>query len=145
MQKKIVESFFCFWDNSIWIGWLKLSVLRREYFQSALSMLGKSLEIFHITNRDFLQVNRLQRDHYIWERCCHANFNNVSARLPCCFGKDPLKRDFVAIDLTLFFGLRNFGNTSARRVILFFWEYSKLKRDFKNAEKKLRKGFLFSM
>ena len=36
------------------------------------------------------------------------------------FLKDPSQRDFIDIDLTLFFGLGNFGITSATRVIFFF-------------------------
>ena len=52
--------------------------------------------------------------------CCRSNFNNVWASLPCCFPKDPLKLDLLEIDLTMFFGVRNFGNTPAMRVIFFF-------------------------
>ena len=61
-SEKNWEKVFCFWDNSIWIGCVKLSLLRREYLPSALSMLGKSLEILHITNRNFLKVNCLHSD-----------------------------------------------------------------------------------
>ena len=32
---------------------------------------------------------------------------------------DPLKQDFLGIDLTTFLGLCNFGNTSTMRVIFF--------------------------
>ena len=60
--KKNSEKFFCFWDNCIWIGCVKLSLLRREYLPSALSVLGNSLEILHITNRNFLKVNCLHSD-----------------------------------------------------------------------------------
>ena len=35
MHKKNVAKVFCFWDNSISIGCVKLSVLRREYLPSA--------------------------------------------------------------------------------------------------------------
>ena len=61
-SEKNWEKVFCFWDNSIWIGCVKLSLLRREYLPSAFSVLGNSLEILHITNRDFLKVN-----------CLHSN------------------------------------------------------------------------
>ena len=57
--------------------------------------------------------------------------------------KDPSKQDFFDIDLTRFFGVRKFGNTSAMRVIFFFWKCSKFKLDFKNAEKKSEKVFYF--
>ena len=51
---------------------------------------------------------------------CPSNLNNVWACLPCCFFTDPLKWDFLGIDLTKFLGVRNIGNTSAMRVIFFF-------------------------
>ena len=52
-------------------------------------------------------------------------FQLIWARLPCCFSKDPLKRDFLDIDLTTFFGVSNFGNTSAMTLI-FFWKMFKI-------------------
>ena len=48
------EKFFCFLYTCIWIGRLKLSLLTKVYLPSALSVLGNSLAILHITNRDFL-------------------------------------------------------------------------------------------
>ena len=45
-----------------WIGFVKLSVLRREYLPSAFDM----LDVLHITNTDFLSVNCLHVDQYIW-------------------------------------------------------------------------------
>ena len=59
--KKNSEKVFCFWDNSIWIGCIKLSVLRREYLPSELNLLKNSLKILHITNRD-LFVSQLHSD-----------------------------------------------------------------------------------
>ena len=35
------------------------------------------------------------------------------------FGKDALKKDFLGIDLTSFFGVRNIGHKSAMSVIFF--------------------------
>ena len=51
--------------------------------------------------------------------CCHSNVNNDWARLPSSFSKGPMKPDFSDIDLTTFFGVRNFRNKSAIRIILF--------------------------
>ena len=62
MQKKNQKIFFFFRENSISIGCVKLSLFRREYLPSALSVLGNSLEILHITNRDFFQINSFHRD-----------------------------------------------------------------------------------
>ena len=60
--QKNSEKVFSFPDYCIWIGCVKLSLLRREYLPSALSVLGNSLDILHITNRNFLKVNCLHRD-----------------------------------------------------------------------------------
>ena len=51
--KKKIE-IFCFRDTYTWIRCVKLCLSRREYLPSALSVLGKSFEISHITDRDFL-------------------------------------------------------------------------------------------
>ena len=56
------EKVFCFYDNSIWIGWVNLSVLRRKYLSSAVNVLTNSLKILHSTNIDFLQLNYIQSD-----------------------------------------------------------------------------------
>ena len=54
--------------------------------------------------------------------------------------KGPSKQDFLDNYLTTLFGVRNFGNTSAIRVI-FVSKCSKFNVDFKNAKKKFRKTF----
>ena len=55
-----------------------------------------------------------------------------------------MKWDVIDILLTLFFGLRNFGKTSAMRAI-FVFKQSEFKLDFKNAEKKAEKCFVFEV
>ena len=69
--------------------------------------------------------------------------NSVWTRLPCWMSKGPLKRDFLDIYRTTFFGVRNFENTSAMRVNVFFWKCSKHNLDCKNAEKYLESIFRF--
>ena len=56
------EKVFCFRDNCIWIGCIKFCLLRREYLPSALNVLQNSVEILHVTNTDFLQVNCVHSD-----------------------------------------------------------------------------------
>ena len=50
---------FCFWDNCISIGIVKLSLLRRGYFSSAANVLTSSPKIWHVNKRDFFQLNCL--------------------------------------------------------------------------------------
>ena len=51
------EKVFFFWDNCIWIGIVKLSLLTTGYSSLAANMLANSCKIWHITKRDFLQLN----------------------------------------------------------------------------------------
>ena len=66
--------------------------------------------------------------------------NNVWAGLPCRFLLDPLKRGFLGIDLTMFLGDRDIGNTSAMRVI-FFLKIFQIETRFQKKRKKLRQRF----
>ena len=51
------------------------------------------------------------------KRWCDADLKSAWVRLPCCFSKDPLKRDFSSNHV---FGVRKIGNTKAVRVLFFF-------------------------
>ena len=62
MQEKDWEKLFCFRDKCIWIGSTKFSPLRREYLSLAVNVLTKSLRIFHVTKKYFLQRSFLQID-----------------------------------------------------------------------------------
>ena len=58
-KEKTFSEFFsafvlCSCNTCIWTGCVKRSLLKREYLPSALSVLINSLEILHVTNREFL-------------------------------------------------------------------------------------------
>ena len=55
--EKNLEKSFCFLDNCIWVGCVNLSLLRRVYFSSAVSVSTNSSEILHITKRDSFLLN----------------------------------------------------------------------------------------
>ena len=44
---------FCFWDKSIWIVFIHLSLLLREYLSLAVNVLQKGLKNFHVSKSDF--------------------------------------------------------------------------------------------
>ena len=136
------ENVFSFWDTSIWIGYVKLSLLGREYLSSAVYVLTNSLKILHSTKRDFFELNYFQSDQEIWWRCCRPECNSIWAHLPFCLSKGHLKRYFLDIYLIRFLGDRNFGNTSAMRVFLFL-KRSKLNVAFRNAEENSENVFSF--
>ena len=96
------EKVFCFWDNCIWIGIVKLSLVRAGYFSMAGNVLTSSDRIWLMTNRDFLQLNCLSIDQWISLRCCDADLNRAWAHLRCCLSKGWLKREFLDIYLTTF-------------------------------------------
>ena len=63
---KSSEKVFCFWENCIWIGIVKLSLLRTGYFSSAANVLTSSPKIWHVNKRDFFEQNFLASDKWIW-------------------------------------------------------------------------------
>ena len=60
------EIDFSFLDNYIWIGIVKLSLLRTGYFSSAANVLTSSPKIWHVNKRDFFQLIRLGSYERIW-------------------------------------------------------------------------------
>ena len=61
-QEKNWDKVFSFWDNSIWIGCVVLSLICREYLSSAVSVLINSHKIFHSTKGVFFQLNYVHSD-----------------------------------------------------------------------------------
>ena len=53
----------CFGDNSVRIGCVNLSLLRREYLSSAVNVLTNTYNALHLTKTDFFPLNYLQNDH----------------------------------------------------------------------------------
>ena len=64
--EKNAEKVLCFRNNYIWRCCNKMSLLRREYLSLTVSVFANSPEIFHITQRDFLQLNCPHSDQQIW-------------------------------------------------------------------------------
>ena len=60
------EKVFSFWDNCIWIGIVKLSLLRAGYFSLVANVLTSRSKILHVNTRDFFQLNFLGSNKYIW-------------------------------------------------------------------------------
>ena len=61
-SKKFRKSFIFFWCNCIWIGIVKLSLLREGYFSSAPNVLTTSPKIRHVNKRDVFHLNSLVHD-----------------------------------------------------------------------------------
>ena len=55
--RKNPEKAFCFWDNGVRIGCVKLSLLRREYLSSAVNVLTNSYKALCLTKTDFFGLN----------------------------------------------------------------------------------------
>ena len=52
-----------FSDNLARIGCVKLSLLRTEYWSSAVNVLTNTFKVFLLTKTDFFRLNYLQNDH----------------------------------------------------------------------------------
>ena len=63
---KKLEKVFCFWDNCIWIGIVRLSLLRTGYISSAANVLKSSPNIIHANKRDFFRLSWPGSDQWIW-------------------------------------------------------------------------------
>ena len=125
------REIFFFWDNCIWIGIVKLSLLRTGYILLAANVLTSSPKIWNVNKRDFLQPNWLGSDmlKVLW--CWFQQ----------CFGTCTMFLVKVSSQTWLFrhlyhhvFGVRHFENTKSLRVI-FFSKYLKFMIDIKNAAK----------
>ena len=62
---KKFRKIFCFWDNWIWIGIVKLSLLRRRYFSLTGNVLTSRPKICDVNKRDIFQLNWVGSDHWI--------------------------------------------------------------------------------
>ena len=56
----------CFWENYIWIGIVKFSLLRTWYSSTAANVLTSSPKILYVDKRDFFQLNLFSSDRWIW-------------------------------------------------------------------------------
>ena len=75
-------------------------------------------------------------------RWCHSAFKCFSGHLPCYLLKGPLRRDFLDIYLTTCFGVRNFKNRSAMRVIFCFNMYQ-IESKFRKCKNRLKNILFF--
>ena len=142
MQQKIQKKRFFFSDNCIWIGIVKLSLLRATYFSSAVNVLTRCPKIWHVYQTDFFEHNFVASDQSMWWRCCSADFSRVWANLQYCFWKYPLKLEFLDIYLTTFLEsvtlkIQNIWGSS------FYSKCLKFNVNFKNAEKNREIFFCF--
>ena len=57
MNIKNREKIFCFWDNCISPGIVKLTLLRTGYLSLAANMLANSPKIWHVSKRYLFKLN----------------------------------------------------------------------------------------
>ena len=96
------DNVCCFFDNSICIGCVILSLLGGEYLSSTVSVLTNSRKILYSTKRGYFQLNYLHSVHKMSQRCCHPDCSCVLTRWPCCLLKGTLKEDFLDVYLITF-------------------------------------------
>ena len=86
----------------MWIGIVKLPLLRTRYFSLAGNVLRSSPKVFHVNKRDFFELNWIGSVQWIWWGYFDADFNSAWAGLPRCLSNSRLKRDFLSIYLAMF-------------------------------------------
>ena len=129
-----------FWDNCIWIGIIKLSLLGTGNFQSAANVLTNSAKIFNVNKRDFFQLIWLGSAQWTWKRRFDEDLNRAWARLLCCFSKGSQKQNFLDIYLTTFTESVISEMEKAIRVIFFFRTF-KISARFEKCSRKCWKSF----
>ena len=114
------ERVFSFSDNCIWIGIVKLSLLRTQYFSSAANVLTSSPKILHVNKRDFFQLS------WFWQWSMNMLIC-LWCRFQQCLGTFIMLLVEGSSETWLFrqlsnhvLGVCNFGNTKAVRVIFLF-------------------------
>ena len=143
MAPRKSEKLFCFLENSIWIRILELSLWRTRYFSSAVNVLRSSPKIWHVNKREFFQLNLFGSGRWIWSKCCDEDLNSAWARLPCCFWKGPLKRDFLDI-YQITFSESVIYEPQKLWLSSFYSKCSKFNKDFHHAAESWENFFCFS-
>ena len=141
MHQESAKKFFSFWDNWIWIGIVKLSLLTTGYLSSAANLLTRRPNIRHINKRDFLQLNCLAMiKKYDKFALMHISivFGLVTMFLVQGSSESGLLHIYLTtISKSVISEIENLCGSS------FFKKCSISKPDFKNAEKNLGKYFSF--
>ena len=60
------DKVFCFSDNWIWVGIVKLFLLRTRYFSLVANMLTSSPKIWHVNKKRFFEHNFYFSNQWIW-------------------------------------------------------------------------------
>ena len=71
------EKIFCYWDNCISVGMVKLSLWRKIYFSSVANVLTTSPNIWHVNKRGFFEQNFLGSDRWIGSWWCDKYFHSL--------------------------------------------------------------------
>ena len=132
--EKVPEHIDAFEDNCVWTCSLSFSLLWQEYMWWAVNVLKSDPKISHPTKTHATQLNLCDINSTFAEKCCRADLNSVLDPLTNWLPKGVAKHEFYGIQVTIFFGMNNFGDTESMTVISFSkcWKFD---RDFKNAIK----------
>ena len=138
----IWEKVFCFWDNCIWIGIIKLSLLRSEYFSSVDNVLTWNPKILHVNKRNFFPTQ------FSWQwslnmiKVLRCRFRQCLGTFRILLVKGSSKTRFFWYLSHHVFRVRIIGNTKSVRV-KFFFKMSRISSRFQKCIKILRTTFLF--
>ena len=115
---KTCERTFCFWENCIWIGMIKFSLLRTGYFSLAGNVLTSSPKIFHVNKTELSNsmalavVNEYHKSAAWWFEQCLGTFTML-------LHEGSSQTALFTHLYDYFYGVRIFENTKSLRVIFF--------------------------
>ena len=113
------QKLFCFSDNCIWIGIVKMSLFRTGYFSSVANVLTRYPQIWYVNKGDFFEKNFLASDQRVWYSCYDiavACLGTSTILLVEASSETWIFRDLSDSD----FEVCNFQNTKSMRVIFRF-------------------------
>ena len=131
---------FFFSDNCIWLGIVKLSLLRTEYFSLADNVLTSSPKIWHVNKRDVFQLNWLSSDEGISQRWQWCRFQQCLGALTMLLLKGFSETGLFRHLSDYVLRVRNFEITKSMRVISFVKMF-KISSRFYKWSNKLRKSY----
>ena len=133
---------FCFWDNCIWIGIVKLFLLRTGYFSSAVNVLTSLPKTWNIEKKKLFPTNLTCQWSMNMIKMLWCRFRQWSGTFTMFLFEGSSETGLFRHLPDHVFRVRIFGNRKSMRVI-FFFKLLKIYGWFQKCNKKLRKSFFF--
>ena len=116
---KLGEDVDGFEGNCVWTCCRSFCQLREEYMSLVVKVLRKSPKISDTTQRHDTELNLFDINRTLAKNCCRLDFSSVLDPWPGWFPNGVRKQEFYGIQVTTFFGINNFGDIKAMKLIFY--------------------------